>query len=238
MTFEAVIFDADETIFNNQGIHLIVTERILEDLGLSKDLIDDVHSKWDGFYFSEQARLFDEVGFCIDRENAARSLILALKEFGTDISHEEADKYWEYMREEYSNRSKPYPDAISLIDYLDKKGIKMAIVSNGTTEIINNRLKNAGIEQHFEFVIAPCDEIQLSKPDMKIFNESLAKLNTKAEKTIFVGDNPNSDIMGANRVGMFSVLIDRYDVNHELEGLQIPNLKIKSFEEMKIIFEK
>jgi putative hydrolase of the HAD superfamily len=238
MTFDAVIFDADETIFNNQGIHEIVTGRILEDLGLSKDLVDEVHSKWDEYYFSEQARYFEEVGFCIDRENAARSLILALKEFGKEITQEEADSYWEYMREEYSDRSKPYPDAINLINYLEKKGIKMAIVSNGTTEIINNRLKNAGIEHQFEFVIAPCSNFQLSKPDMKIFNESLAKLKTKTEKTVFVGDNPNADVMGANRVGMFSVLIDRYEVNHELEGLQVPDLKVKSLDEMKSIFEK
>jgi len=238
MTFEAVIFDADETIFNNQGIHIIVTRRVLASLGLSEDLVEQVHSRWDEFYFSEQSRVVEEVGFCIDRENAARSLVLALREFGEKISLKEAEKYWEYMRQEYSKRSKPYPDAISLINYLEKKGIKMAIVSNGDTEIIHKRLSNAGIEHFFEFVFAPCNEFPLTKPDMKIFHESLTKLKTTAEKTVFVGDNPNSDVMGANRVGMFSVLIDRYGVNSELEGLQVPNLKISSFEEMKSIFEK
>ncbi|MHA1171581.1 MAG: HAD family hydrolase [Candidatus Heimdallarchaeota archaeon] len=238
MTFEAVIFDADETIFNNQGIHEIVTKRVLASLGLSEDLVDQVHSKWDGFYFSEQSRVVEEVGFCIDRENMGRSLVLALKAFGKEISIEEADNYWEYMRQEYSKRSKPYPDAISLINYLEKKGIRMAIVSNGDTEIIHKRLNNAGIEHHFEFVIAPCNEFPLSKPGMKIFHESLSRLKTTAEQTVFVGDNPSSDVMGANRVGMFSVLIDRYGVNSELEGLRIPNLKISSFEEMKSIFEK
>ena len=238
MTFDAVIFDADETIFNNQGIHIIVTGRVLRSLGLSKDLVEQVHSKWDYYYFSEQSRIVEEVGFCIDRENAARSLVLALKEFGKEISLEEADKYWEYMRQEYSNHSRPYPDALSLIDFLDKKEIRMAIVSNGDSEIIHKRLSNANIEQHFEFVIAPCRDFPLTKPDMKIFHESLTKLKTKAEKTVFVGDNPNSDVMGANRAGMFSVLIDRYGVNKELTGLQVPNLKISSFEEMKSIFEK
>jgi HAD superfamily hydrolase (TIGR01662 family) len=238
MTFDAVIFDADETIFNNQGIHLVVTGRVLESLGLSKDLVEQVHSKWDHYYFSEQSRVVEEIGFCIDRENAARSLVLALKEFGKEISLEEADKYWEYMRQEYGKRSKPYPDALSLIKFLDKKRIRMAIVSNGDAEIIHKRLRNAGIEHHFEFVIAPCIDFPLTKPDMKIFHESLTKLKTEAEKTVFVGDNPNSDVMGANRAGMFSVLIDRYRVNKELAGLQVPNLTISSFEEMKSIFEK
>ena len=98
MTFDAVVFDADETIFNNQGIHIIVTGRVLENLGLSKDLIEQVRSKWDHYYFKEQTRVVEEVGFCIDRENAARSLVLALKEFGKEISLEEADKYilWGY----------------------------------------------------------------------------------------------------------------------------------------------
>ncbi|MBA7697404.1 Haloacetate dehalogenase H-2 [subsurface metagenome] len=238
MNFEAVIFDADETIFNNQGIHIIVTGKVLANLGLSKDLVEKVHSKWDEYYFSEQSRVVEEKGFCIDRENAARSLVLALKEFDIEITKEKAGKYWEYMIEEYGHRSKPYPDALSLIEYLHEKEIKMAIVSNGDTDIIVKRLENAKIKHHFEFVIAPCNEYPLTKPDEKIFQESLSKLQVSAEKTVFVGDNPHSDVMGANRVGMFSVLIDRYAVFDELDGLMIPDLKISSFEEMKDIFEK
>jgi len=237
MNFEAVIFDADETIFNNQGIHEIIVEQILEDLGLSTSLVDKLHSLWDAHYFVEQDRLIEENGFCIDRDTNANSLVKALKDIEVDISLEEAQKYWSYMIKEYSMKSKPYPDVLDLIDLLNKKRIKMAIVSNGDQEIINLRLQNSKIEQHFEFVIAPCEEYPISKPNLKIFTESLELLRAPAEKTVFIGDNPHSDIYGANKAGMFSVLIDRYNRVKNLAEEQKPKLKIKSFKEMLYLFE-
>ncbi|NHJ40425.1 MAG: HAD family hydrolase [Asgard group archaeon] len=237
MTFKAVIFDADETIFNNQGIHEIVTEKVLIDLGISSSLANEVHEKWDEHYFAEQRRRVNEHGFCIDRENNAYSLMLALKEFNIDLSFEQATDFWKYMISEYSSKSKPYPDAKELIKFLQEKGIKMGIVSNGDIDIINMRLKNAMIDHHFEFVIAPCHDYRVTKPDVKVFVESLDLLNVSPRQSIFVGDNPNSDIVGANKAGMFSVLIDRYQKIEELVGLEVPNLKINSLIELKDLFE-
>lgn len=237
MTYKAVIFDADETIFNNQGIHEIVTEKVLIDLGLSSSLANDVHEKWDEHYFAEQRRRVDEYGFCIDKENNAHSLMLALKEFNVELSIEQAIDFWKYMVSEYSIKSKPYPDALELIQFLQEKRIKMGIVSNGDTDIINMRLEKAMINHHFEFVITPCHDYRLTKPDVKVFVESLDLLKVTPEQSVFVGDNPNSDIVGANRAGMFSVLIDRYQKVEELEGLKIPNLKISSLTELKDLFE-
>ncbi|NHK31338.1 MAG: HAD family hydrolase [Asgard group archaeon] len=237
MTYKAVMFDADETIFNNQGIHEIVTEKVLIDLGLTSSLANEVHEKWDEHYFAEQRRRVDEHGFCIDRENNAHSLMLALKEFNIELSIEQANDFWKYMVSEYSTKSKPYPDAIELLKFLQDKRIKMGIVSNGDTDIINMRLEKAMIDHYFEFVIAPCHDYRLSKPDVKVFTESLDLLNVTPKQSIFVGDNPNSDIVGANRAGMFSVLIDRYQKMEELEGLKVPKLKISSLTELKVLFE-
>ncbi|MFW9922158.1 MAG: HAD family hydrolase [Candidatus Thorarchaeota archaeon] len=235
--FEAVAFDADETIFNNQGIHQCVTRLILEDLKMPLNDVDAVHAKWDAYYFQEQSRLMEEVGFCIDRENAAYSLILALKDFNKEISFNKALEYYSFMVDTYSSKSKPYPDAIRLISKLVEKGIKMAIVSNGDTETIVNRLEVANITNHFEFILAPCQNLPLTKPDEKIFFETLSRLNTSPEKTIFVGDNPIADIEGANKVAMYSVLIDRKEIYSNLVGLQMPKLRIKSLDEMMYLFD-
>jgi putative hydrolase of the HAD superfamily len=113
----------------------------------------------------------------------------------------------------------------------------MAIVSNGNTEVIINRLEKAKIKHHFEFILAPCEEFQLTKPDEKIFKESLKKVGTNANETIFVGDNPIADVEGANKVGMFTVLIDRENHHKNLEGFQIPDLKVSNFKEMLHLFD-
>ena len=234
--YDTILFDADNTIFNNFDIHITVTKRILSDLKQPLSMIEEVHTKWDFHYFSEQKKTFDEFGFCIDKENNARSLVKALNEFDINIPFEQALDYWKFMIEEYSEKSKPFMDVPEVLEYLAENNIKMAIVSNGDFEIIKNRLHKANLDQYFEFVVAPCEEIPLSKPNEAFFIKSLQMINSTPEKTVYVGDNPEADIMGANNVGMFTVLIDREDLFSELEGLLIPNKKIKSFEELKEIF--
>ncbi|NHJ03294.1 MAG: HAD family hydrolase [Candidatus Heimdallarchaeota archaeon] len=234
--FEAVLFDADETIFNNEGIHMLVTSEILQSLKMSLSLTNEIHDKWDMYYFQEQKRLVEEVGYCIDRENAARSLVLALKDHGKEITIEEADEFYNFMIEKYTTISKPYPDVLKLINLLKEKEIKMAIVSNGNYEIIMSRLQKANIENLFEFVIAPCSDYPLTKPDIKIFQTTLAKIKTPAKKAMFIGDNPYADIEGANKAGLYTVLIDRRAIFNGLKGFQIPNKKISSFEEIISLF--
>ena len=76
--FDAVLFDADRTVFNNEGLHDLVTRKIIEKVGLNPELSDEVHKAWDTAYFEEQTRLINEVGYCIDRANSAFSLVKAL----------------------------------------------------------------------------------------------------------------------------------------------------------------
>ena len=230
--FDAVLFDADRTIFNNDGLHELVTRKIIEKVGLDGALADKMHKTWDRIYFEEQTKLMEKVGYCIDRENSANSLIIALKEFDINLTYDEADSMFQIMVDEFTERSKPYPDMLALMDFLNEHGIKMGIVSNGDNEVIMNRLKKANIEDQFEFVIAPCEQYPLTKPDLKIFEESLNIIETKADRTIFVGDNPYADVAGANNAGMFSVLIDRWNHYPELEGVEIPDLKISDFNEL------
>jgi len=236
LMYDTILFDADNTIFNNFDIHITVTKLILNDLELPISMAEDLHTKWDYHYFSEQKKTFEEFGYCIDRENNARSLIKALNEFNIELPLEQALEYWSFMIEEYSEKSKPFIDVPEVLQYLAENKVKMAIVSNGDFDIINNRLKKAQLDHYFEFVVTPNEEIQLSKPNEAFFTKSLQMINSTPEKTVFIGDNPDADILGANKVGMFSVLIDRDDLFTELEGLQVPNKKIKSFTELKEIF--
>ncbi|MHA1126497.1 MAG: HAD family hydrolase, partial [Candidatus Heimdallarchaeota archaeon] len=206
--FDTILFDADNTIFNNFDIHIIVTKRILNDLKQPLSLTENLHTKWDFHYFSEQKKTFDEFGYCIDKQNNARSLVKALNEFEIDIHLEQALGYWEFMIEEYTEKSKPFTDVPEMLEFFTENKVKMAIVSNGDFEIINNRLQKAKLDHYFEFVVTPCKEIPLSKPNEAFFKKSLEMINSTPEKTIYVGDNPEADIMGGNKAGMFTVLID------------------------------
>lgn len=52
--FETILFDADNTLFDNGNIHELVTEKILQEMGLDLAEAKKTHQSWDEFYFQEQ----------------------------------------------------------------------------------------------------------------------------------------------------------------------------------------
>ncbi|MEA2069912.1 MAG: HAD family hydrolase [Asgard group archaeon] len=232
-SFKAILFDADNTLFNNDGIHEAVTQEILTALGMEGVNALHVHEKWDEWYFSEQNRFLEEQGYCIDRENFARSLVLTLDDFEYTLTEDEAANFWQFMAKYYREKSTTFPEVKPFLTFLKKYHIKTAIVSNGDPDLIKERLQRANIEHHFEFIHAPCNHFPYSKPAKEIFLRSLDKIQAQSDQTIFVGDNPTSDIQGANEVGMFTVLIDRHKKHQSLPAPQNPDLRITDFSELQ-----
>ena len=60
----------------------------------------------------------------------------------------------------------------------------------------------------------------------------MEKANVKANESIFIGDQIESDIMGAKNAGMFPILIDRYGYYKDFSD----TLKIKNLDDLKKIF--
>ena len=61
-----------------------------------------------------------------------------------------------------------------------------------------------GIEHYFETILVSEKE-QCRKPEAVIFERALAQMGVDAETAVFVGDNPEADVRGAQKVGMRGV---------------------------------
>jgi putative hydrolase of the HAD superfamily len=64
----------------------------------------------------------------------------------------------------------------------------------------------------------------LEKPDPRIFHLALDRAGVRAERSVYVGDNPVLDVEAARAVGMFPVLVDRRDQFPEHTGARITSL--------------
>jgi FMN phosphatase YigB (HAD superfamily) len=62
------------------------------------------------------------------------------------------------------------------------------------------------LEDIFE-AVAISEEMGFKKPDPRAFHHALAQLRTAPAEAIFVGDDPVSDIAGAQAVGMIAVQV-------------------------------
>lgn len=94
-----------------------------------------------------------------------------------------------------------FPNLYAALDSLKGKGIKLGLISNGYGEFQYNNIKGLGIEPYFD-IIAISEWEGLRKPDPRIFANTLSRLKSKAEESIYVGDHPDNDVTASRRIGM------------------------------------
>ena len=92
-----------------------------------------------------------------------------------------------------------------ILNKIRKSGCKLAVIANDASVSARNIIKTSGLEDYFD-VIVISEELGVEKPDREIFVASLARLGVKPENAIMVGNRVDSDIIGANRLGMKSIL--------------------------------
>lgn len=84
----------------------------------------------------------------------------------------------------------------------------LALLTNGASDIQRDKLAGSGLEGYFSASIVS-GEVGVGKPDPSIFAQTLTALEVAPEDAVMVGDNPASDILGANRAGIRAIWIRR-----------------------------
>lgn len=109
----------------------------------------------------------------------------------------------------FSKRSAWYvfPDVMPALDALRAAGVRMGVISNfvwGGTELIHD----LELARHFEALTVSA-RVGFQKPHPGIFKHALESLNVAPANAMHVGDSYKADVIGAHRVGIDAVLIDR-----------------------------
>lgn len=92
----------------------------------------------------------------------------------------------------------PSDRALSFLETLKQNGFSVCIISNGKQERVEKYLKNLSIPY-----IA-----KAGKPLKKSYQKALDILNTTPVQTAFVGDQIFTDVWGANRMGLTTILTE------------------------------
>jgi HAD superfamily hydrolase (TIGR01509 family) len=100
----------------------------------------------------------------------------------------------------------PMPDAVSTLRALRSRGLYIGVVSNADDDFLGAVLERHGIDKLVDDWTSS-EEADSCKPDLQIYDYSLAKAGRTPPETLFVGDSPQHDVAGAARAGMRTVLI-------------------------------
>jgi FMN phosphatase YigB (HAD superfamily) len=110
----------------------------------------------------------------------------------------------------------------------DATGVDVAVVTNLTTRIQLKKIHHLGIEPYVD-LLTTSEETGREKPSSVMFTLPLAQLDCRPSDAVFVGDDPESDVEGANALGIETVLFDPEHDHESLEGWSRPDHQIHAF---------
>lgn len=117
------------------------------------------------------------------------------------------------MEEDFMQRtsSKPHllPYSREILDYLSPN-YRMHIITNGFNESQAKKMHSSGLTPYFDLVVTS-ETTGHKKPDPRIFHYAMDKLSVKCGDCIMIGDNPNSDILGAIRSNIDQIYFDPHE---------------------------
>ncbi len=99
---------------------------------------------------------------------------------------------------------------------LKRRGYRLGVVSNAEGRVARD-LDSAGYAGVFD-VVVDSHVVGVEKPDPGIFEIALSRMSARAERTVFVGDVPAVDVVGARAAGLTPILVDRHGLYPEVDA--------------------
>ena len=131
---------------------------------------------------------------------------------GISLNQEQLPEIAWQFRQDSTSHLRLYAGTIGLLETLHSSGKQVYLLSNAQSLFTLPELKKTGLYDLFDDIIISSD-ICYRKPDPVIFELLLKKHDLKAEDCLMIGNDLETDILGANMMGM-----DSYYIRSALSG--------------------
>ncbi len=125
----------------------------------------------------------------------------------------------------------PRPGTLAVLGFLKANSYRVGLITDCSSEV-PTAWKNTTMASLIDVPVFSCVE-GVKKPDPRIYQRALQRLVVQAKDCLYVGDGSSHELSGAQKVGMYSVLIrvphemnsDAYRIDEEeWTGLTISSL--------------
>ncbi|TAM78442.1 HAD family hydrolase [bacterium] len=103
---------------------------------------------------------------------------------------------------------RPAPGARACIERLQVRGIPVAILTNGWSPLQEAKAQSLGLS-HLPMLIS--EHIGALKPAPEAFAALVSRLGTRPERTAYVGDDLDGDVLGARAAALVAVWVPERD---------------------------
>jgi putative hydrolase of the HAD superfamily len=186
---KAILFDLDNTILDRTSTFNNFTNSFLKSYFDHFEMKQEIFNRiiyLDQDGYKDKQELFSEL---------LEELPWKLKPLKTELL--------DFYSTEYVKNAVLMEHAREIVQHLRKK-YKTGLITNGKTVIQYGKIDQLEIRSDFDLIIVS-EEAGIKKPDPKIFELALRKLELSPEQCIFIGDHPVNDIEGAAKIGMKTI---------------------------------
>jgi putative hydrolase of the HAD superfamily len=210
--YKDLFIDFDDTLYDTHGNAVIALRETFEAFHLER-YFDDPQTFYDA-YWDANIDLWTRYS-----KGEITRPYLIVERFRRPLSAGKGLTVTEALCLEMSDRfldfcsSKPgvLEGAHELMDYLRQKGYRMHLCSNGFHEVQYKKLDACGMRNYFDTIILS-EDAGANKPMKPYFDYALKVSGASRETTLMIGDNLNSDILGALNAGIDAMLVNRWSI--------------------------
>ena len=212
MKTKAIVFDAYGTLFDVNSA--------------AKKCKDKIGDKWEEFANFWRTTQLEYTWL--------RSLMNRHKNFW-EVTEDSLDKSMRIFKIDKSLKNEllnlykvlsPYPEVKNVLKNLKKNNFKLAILSNGTPELLKELVNSNSLDSLFDDLFS-IEEVKVYKPDSRVYEIPIKRYKIKANEITFLSAN-TWDVSGGGNYGYNSVWVNRnksefdildYQPNNEINNL-------------------
>ena len=220
MRYFDLFIDFDDTLYDTYGNAVIALQETFEAFNLGQwfpnpQVFYDAYWQanidlWSRYSHGEITRDYLIVErfrrpLCTSEELRVKSKdsASAFKDYCLHVS----DTFLDYC----ANKPGVVEGARELMDYLRGKGYRMHMCSNGFHEVQYKKLAACGLRDYFQTIILS-EDAGANKPSQQFFDYAFKVSGASPETTLMIGDNLQTDIIGAHDAGLDTIFFNRWNV--------------------------
>jgi len=219
----AVLFDLDETLFDRTGsLRLFLADQIKRlNLSVFRDQETTIRRflELDNRGRTQKTEVYSTM--LLERGVKDVALVSALFE-------DYENNAWRFAR--------GFDGLAETLNTIRESGWKTGVISNGQTHIQLRSLLALNLDRLLDIYLIS-ESVGLRKPDSKIFLLAAKRLSVDPENCVFVGDTPEADIAGAQKVGMKTVWFPNGALWPE-DLTTLPDAEIHSLKELCTVLSR
>ena len=218
-----IIFDMFNTLYRFDPERETTQINAAKEIGLniSKEEIIEALNKADIWFAKETSKnsmhLMKEKEKDLFYSNYEKTLF---NYAGHKITDKDSSILWNFVKNTKSSL-KLFDDAESILSKLKNRNFSTGIITNFDSDG-SSLSKSLNLPNLIDHVITSKDA-GASKPSKKIFDHSLKIMKINTENCVFVGDQIDTDIIGAQNANIKPILIDREDLYPEYKDCVVIN---------------